>query len=155
MTDAEVLAALSERDTLQLTMLGEARGEEIEGRIAVGCVIRNRMRDPKRWPDVIKDCCLEKWQFSCWNRNDPNYPKLLEHARALVSDHAVRTAFVPTSLDLETRWVADGILTGVVRDRTSGSNHYLTRLLWKQRPPHWAKGQRPTAFIMRHVFFKL
>lgn len=155
MTDREVLAALSERDTLVLTMLGEARGEEVEGRLAVGCVVRERARDPERWPDDIKGVCLQRWQFSCWNDTDPNYAKLIEIGRLLVDDHAVRTTFVSDALYRETRWIADGILSNVVRERVGRANHYLTRALWETKPPKWAQGQRPVAFVGRHVFMKL
>lgn len=155
MTDQQVKTALIERDVLLLTLLGEARGEEIEGRIAVGCVVRNRAKDD-RWPDTLKDVCLQRWQFSCWNSTDSNYGKLLDHARLLVADHAIRSTFVAESLDLETRWIAEGLMTGVVRDRTSGANHYMTRRLWESPEcPVWGKGKSPSAFIGRHVFFKL
>lgn len=155
MTEAELTAALSDRDTLLLTLLGEARGEEIEGRLAVGCVVRNRVKD-ERWPDTVKDVCLQKFQFSCWNKTDPNRAKLLDHARMLLSDHAIRSTFTPTALDLETRWLAEGLLSGVVRDRVGGANHYCTRSLWESpNCPVWAKGQRPNAFVGHHVFFKL
>lgn len=156
LTDLEIKAGLSERDTLLVTILGEARGEEIEGRIAVGCVIRNRARDPKRWPDDIKGVCLERWQFSCWNDTDANYRPLMKLAAALVSDHAIRTSsFTPEAIFTETRWLVDGILGGQVRDRVGASNHYLTRQKWETDPPSWARGKSPTAFINRHVFFKL
>jgi len=154
MTDTEIRAALSERDVLLLTLLGEARGEELEGRVAVGCVIRNRMADD-RWPDSIRDVCLQRFQFSCWNGGDLNYKALMEHARLLTNDHAVRSNFVPTSIDKETRWLADGLLSGIVRDRVGGANHYLTRAKWETDPPKWAKDQRPSAFVGRHCFFKL
>jgi len=153
-TDAEVKAALSERDVLLLTMLGESRGEELEGRLAVGCVVRNRVADD-RWPDTVKDVCLQRWQFSCWNGGDANYRSLMSHARQIVGDHAIRSSFVPTALDLETRWLADGLLTGVVRDSVARSNHYLTRALWESAPPSWAKGRSPTRYVGRHCFFKI
>lgn len=146
---------LSERDTLLLTILGEARGEELEGRVSVGNVIRTRARDPKRWPDDLKGVCLERLQFSCWNSTDANYRRLMEAAKLLVEDHAVRTTFVSDALWQETRWLADGLLAGVVRDRVGRANHYITRALWESRPPLWAKDQRPVALVGHHVFFAL
>ena len=59
------------------TIWGEARGEDEQGKIAVGHVIKNR-RDKQTWMGkTIKDVCLKKWQFSCWNENDPNREKIL------------------------------------------------------------------------------
>jgi spore germination cell wall hydrolase CwlJ-like protein len=43
MTDAELVGQLSQLDTLALTIYGEARGERVEGRVAVACVVRNRI----------------------------------------------------------------------------------------------------------------
>lgn len=155
MTEQDVKAALSDRDALTLTLLGEARGEELEGRLAIACVIRTRAADPKRWADTVKDVCFEPWQFSCWNRNDPNAAQLFEQAGLLVQDHAVRSTFVRDALFYETRWLAEGILSGVVCDRVGGANHYLTRLLWEKSAPNWAKGVSPVALVGRHAFFKL
>lgn len=68
-------------DTLARTLYGEARGEDKQGRIAVACVVLNRVKKQKMcgWRIVagqkvptIDATCLKKWQFSCWNENDPN-----------------------------------------------------------------------------------
>lgn len=155
MTDLEIRACLSERDTLSLTLLGEARGEEFEGRLAVGCTIRERARDPKRWPDDIKGVCLQPQQFSCWNASDPNYRALMETAALRIDDHAIKSTFVSTALWKETCWLAEGLMSGVVRDRVR-ANHYLTRALWESgRAPKWAMLRSPVALIQRHAFFYL
>lgn len=155
MTDLEIRALLSERDTLALTMLGEARGEELEGRVAVGCVIRARARDPLRWPDDIKGVCLDRLQFSCWNNTDANYRALMAAATVLIDDHAIRSTFVSDALWKETRWLAEGVMSGVVRDRVR-ANHYLTRARWESpQRPSWVKDQTPTALVGRHAFFLL
>lgn len=154
MTATEVRLALSELNTLALTIFGEARGEEIEGKIAVASVIRNRARDPKRWPDDIKGVCLEKSQFSCWSTagGAANYRTVMELAEKLVT----MPAYIPEPMMRECQWIAEGILSGVVRSRVGGANHYMTRQRWETNPlPKWAKGQRPTAFVLRHVFFLL
>ena len=48
---------------LAITILEEARGESHEGKIAVGHVVLNRMRDP-RWPDTVTDVVLQPHQFT-------------------------------------------------------------------------------------------
>ena len=53
------------------TVWGEARGEDKEGRIAVASVILNRKNKQGWMGKTIIDVCLKKWQFSCWNENDP------------------------------------------------------------------------------------
>ncbi|MFW0755465.1 cell wall hydrolase [Pseudomonas sp. H11T01] len=63
-------------DILVRTLWGEARGEGLAGRIAVGWTIRNRVNDGKAkswWGEGYAGVCLKVWQFSCWNKNDPNF----------------------------------------------------------------------------------
>lgn len=157
MTDQEIRSSLTDIQTLALTIWGESRSEEIEGKVAVGCIVRNRANDPKRWPDDIKGVCLEKLQFSCWQPvgGPMNYKAVMALARGLVEDYAIRTTVAKDSVFRECHWIAEGIVTGIVRDRLSGSNHYITRQMWETGPPSWAKGKSPTAFILRHVFFRL
>ena len=57
---------------LAKTIYGEARGESIETMLAVGWVIRNRLQ-AKHYGSTYKDVVLQPKQFSCWNKDDPNY----------------------------------------------------------------------------------
>ena len=70
------LATLAKLNTdflyLAKTIYGEARGESIETMFAVGWVIRNRLQSG-RHGKTYKDVVLQPKQFSCWNKNDPNY----------------------------------------------------------------------------------
>ena len=72
---------LMDIDTLARTLYGEARGESRQGKIAVACVVLNRVKRKKMcgWRDIngyrvatVAATCLKPWQFSCWNKNDPN-----------------------------------------------------------------------------------
>ncbi len=71
-------------DVLARTIWGEARGEGIAGQIAVGWCIRNRVEmdlhndgRPDWWGEGYEGVCRAPWQFSCWNKNDPNFPYLV------------------------------------------------------------------------------
>lgn len=157
LTDAQTIDQLSERDAFALTILGDARGEEIEGRIAVACAVRQRVLDLERWPDDYKGVCLQKAQFSCWNQGDINRALLLRAARALVTGNLKSN---PLSVEQihEAQWIADGVINGVVRDRSGfgGANHYVTRALWESAsPPQWLRGQSPTCLVQHHAFFRL
>ena len=57
---------------LAKTIYGEARGENIETMLSIGWVIRNRLKSG-RHGNTYKDVVLQPKQFSCWNKNDPNY----------------------------------------------------------------------------------
>ncbi len=62
-----------EQRIIAMTILGEARGEGEAGMYAVGCIIAQRSI---AWGKTPTQVCLKKWQFSCWNPNDPNKTKL-------------------------------------------------------------------------------
>lgn len=65
-----------------LTVYGEARGEPKEGQRAVAETIYNRWLYQGWFGDSIRDVCVKDddkfsiQQFSCWNKEDPNYKKL-------------------------------------------------------------------------------
>ena len=75
---ASAIAEEKDSDVVAMTILGEARGEGEAGMYAVACVIAQRSIEWKRNGKAItpKQVCLQDWQFSCWNKNDPNRKKL-------------------------------------------------------------------------------
>jgi len=128
------LTKLSEVDILTLTIYGEARGEPIEGQVAVGNVIANRKKNNKA--STYAEICLAPDQFSCWNENDPNYDILMKYAGVFENDQNVS----PTDKLLDQcMWVATGIISGVVNDNTDGALNYITVNLWKSHCPDWAR----------------
>lgn len=154
MTDADVLAALSDVQALALTMYGEARGDgkdgsSVEERVAVGCVARNRLRTPKRFGHTLKDVCLQPFQFSCWLPKDPNRELLMGHAYRM----ATKQPLMNTLLD-ETLYFADGIARGVVLDQTGGATLYLTMTLYKDptKRPAWVAHATVNRIIGSQVF---
>lgn len=132
---------INEVQLLARTIYGEARGEYKKyGRKAleaVGLVIRNRTIQRKQ---TITKVCLQPYQFSCWNENDPNRKKIVE-----VSTN--------DSVFLVCLDVADKILTGITKDFIGGANHYYSDTM--KEPPYWATGQKPVAKVGHHIFFKL
>jgi hypothetical protein len=72
-------ATEKDRDILARTIFGEARGEGVAGQIAVAWTIRNRVNDGKDkswWGEGYAGVCQKPYQFSCWNKNDPNFAYL-------------------------------------------------------------------------------
>ena len=78
MTDQEyqiVLAKVKKLPLLlkiALTLWGEARNQSDEAKIAVAKVMLRRERDNQLWNDI-----LAPYQFSCWNKHDPNLEPML------------------------------------------------------------------------------
>ena len=136
------MTTLNEIDVLARTIWAEARGEGKTGMESVGNVIRNRVED-QRWPDSYNGVCRQKWQFSCWNPNDPNLSKLLAVG---LGDRKFLEAYA----------IASSVIAGHVEDRTFGANHYLTCTLCDSPSrPKWVKADTPQLRIGNHVFLKL
>ena len=132
-----------DRDIFARTLWGEARGEGLAGQIAVAWTIRDRVDDGKEkswWGEGYAGVCLKPWQFSCWNKNDPNYPQL-SGARQIPFRELARA-----------RIAADQVIDGQVSDPTGGATHYYATTMPK--PPTWANGARETARLGHHVFFR-
>ena len=133
-----------EIDVLARTLWGEARGEGAAGMEAVACVILNRVAVAQEhggkywWGNNIIQVCQKPYQFSCWNRSDPNF-KILQEVDA-------KNLYFVTALRIARRAVI-----GALTDSTSGATHYHT----KDIAPHWAKSETPTATIGHHIFYRL
>ena len=126
--------------TLARTLYGELRGEPTEGQEAVANVIMNRVRSG-RYPNSIVKVCLQPFQFSCWNKNDPNYPKIkgLKPGANAKFDECYA--------------VAERVISGLVPDATSGALHYYAKYI---AAPSWVTKSpkaRMTAEIGVHRFY--
>ncbi len=142
-TDAASFHRELATDVLARTLWGEARGESSAGMQAVASVILNRVRIAKSrggywWGDTIIQVCQKPWQFSAWNKEDPNYRKLLSVDE---SDRHFALALRIARLAVE----------GLLDDRTEGATHYHAPGVI----PMWTKGEKPVAVIGRHIFYRL
>lgn len=125
-------------DILARTLYGEARGEDDKGKRLVAHVILNRYKTKYRKKTTIADVCQDKWQFSCWNRGDPNLDQLL---RIDLADKTYRKCF-KAALD-----AVDGV--PVLSPTTR--HYYATSM---PKPPTWAVGREPVMVYGRHLFFE-
>ena len=133
-------------NVLTATLMGEARGEPVEGIIAAGCVIRNRMLSNNRWFDTYEEVCLQRKQFSCWKENDNNYEVCIK------SLFLSRNGNSQNPIYRQCRWVANGIISNWLIDNTAGANHYFNpKVVW----PDWAATFHPVAKYGSHLFFRL
>lgn len=118
------------------TIWQEARGEPFEGKVAVGEVIRTRMRLKHFSDGTIESTCLRDRQFSGWNSNDPNR---IPSVRLDDEDPVVK--------DCHKAWLASQLTS-----LTKGATHYVN--LDVVVPP-WYNENSVTAKIGRHTFLKL
>ena len=135
-------AVFTDLELLARAIWGEARGEPIEAQVGVGCVIRNRVKHPRwHWGRTFREVILKPWQFSAFNRDDPNRAKMLQ-----IPDRDV------TGIFQQCLWVAQGILSGGLFDSTAGANHYYTQ---GTQEPSWAKGISPAREYGKLLFYRL
>lgn len=132
-----------DRDILARTLWGEARGESLAGQIAVAWTIRNRVFDGKDrswWGEGYAGVCQKPYQFSCWNKNDPNYV-YLSGAKA-----------IPFRELAQAQIAADQVMSGKVPDPTGGATHYYATTM--RVAPAWAAKAKQTLKLGHHLFFK-
>jgi len=132
-----------DRDILARTLWGEARGEGLAGQIAVAWTIRNRVEDGRAkswWGEGYAGVCLAPYQFSCWNKNDPNYP-YLSGAKP-----------IPLKQFAQAQRAADLVISGAEPDLTKGATHYYATTMPKA--PAWAAKATQTLRLGNHLFFK-
>lgn len=119
------------------TIYGEARGETFPGKVAVGFVILNRANDPnKRYGNGVAGVCQKPKQFSCWNADDPNLPKL-------------QTVNATDINYVQCLAAAAWALSDMQSDPTYGSTHYHTT----NSSPYWAVNKAVAARIGNHLFY--
>lgn len=138
-------------DTLHaMCVWGEARGEGLDGKVAVAWVVLNRMR---KWSKTVKQVILKPYAFSCFLATDPNRIKLFDPLR--YGDQSVWDACCRA---------VEAARDGEVADPTNGATHYTVASLWGEdhstkRRPAWYSKQcidagitKETARIGHHIF---
>ena len=122
---------------LALAIYREARGQDLTGKIAAGCVIRNRVQHPSwyggNWFDVI----TKPYQFSSFNPGDRN---------SAVFGSATDRAW-QDSIAAALR------VMGGEPDPTGGATFYFDQTL-ANNPPKWASIYFHTTDIGAFHFFK-
>lgn len=124
---------LIRRFALALCVWREARGESLLGKLLVAQTIENRVTDP-RWPDTYIGVITQPWQFSAFNKNDPNVTAYPKEDDPKWGDCVAAADFVmsaPTKL--------------------TASNHYHTKAV----SPTWKNTSKVVALEGDHVFYAL
>lgn len=127
----------SDVDILARTIYGEARGEGDEGLKAVACVIMNRIHSGVTWWGYnVQSVCQKPFQFSCWNKSDPN--------RSVIMAVTEKDPIFAKCLS-----IAVCAISGNLSDITIGSDSYKR----VGTGAHWAIGLDPVITIGHHEFY--
>lgn len=115
-----------EKVCLAQAIYHEARGEPLEGQIAVANVIINR-RDSDKWADTICGVVYQPKQFSFTSyKNKRNY-------------------------DDKSYQLASKVYNGKINDNTDGSLYFFATYIKK---PSWSKNMVKVKTIKNHHFYK-
>ena len=114
-------------------IMGEARGEGIEGMIAIGEVIWERAKIKREVPRKI---VVEPLQFSCLNGTT---------ADALITRYQTHKEWAQAMKVAQVVYNYPWRLPGI----TKGATHYNGTVPW------WAKGKAPTVVIGNHIFWRM
>lgn len=150
------LKKLNELELLTLVIFGEARGLDHCGRLAVGCVVRNRViKNNTNYKIEI----LKPYQFSCFNPGDPNR-ELLERIAEKIVEYKQNMLTEEIFNRLDKTILGEGALfdcytcalavTKGCQDITMGATHYIAIYC---AMPRWIRGMRVTKVINKHIFF--
>lgn len=133
-------AKLTSTDIMARTLWGESRGAGPEGMSHVANVVMNRVAHPRWWGNDTISVCKTPWQFSCWNKSDPNRAKL----EAVTSDDPMFAAALR---------IAAQAIAGRLPDATDGADSYYAQSM--MRPPAWSQRATRTFSDGWHVFCRV
>jgi len=137
----------SDLDIMARTICGEVRGEgkdtdnpidDWEAMIFVAGVIVERAKRGGWWGNTIKEVCLARAQFSCWNEGDPNRAVI---EALTITDPVLREAYM----------AAYSVAVGLVdyMQVTNGATSYYAKSM--PDPPWWAKSMQQVAEVGNHI----
>jgi len=121
---------------LARTLWGEARSLGWMGMHSVANVVMNRVKHGGWWGTTVRSVCLKPEQFSCWNADDLNRPKLfLVGLDDMQFEDAIQIA--ADAIDLK------------LPDITGGADHYIVH----GTQAKWAANLTPVAHIGSQDFY--
>jgi N-acetylmuramoyl-L-alanine amidase len=136
---------------LAATLVGEARGEPIEGIIGVANVIKNRVNKAKK---TYKDICLAPKQFSCWNLEDTNFKYVSKFLSDLDNGNEIKDPYL-----IQCVAVAKAVFYNELLDNTKGAKNYVSldryKIANERKNPKldsWILELKESIILGNHIF---
>ena len=109
----------------------------------MACVVLNRYKIAQKnggywWGNTIVEICQKPYQFSCWNKGDVNYNKII----SLENNNMGY---------MECKRIAMRAIRGILIDNTGEADHYHAVSTY----PKWADDKIAISGIGSHLFYKL
>ena len=148
-TKDEVAVDQREVKCLATMVYGEARGESVQGKLAVAWSAVNRQL--KKANKTVCQIVLAPKQYSIFNDN----PALKQAATSLEVEPKQKNPIDQQTWQDSVR-VAEQVLTGAAADPTGGATHYIADRVMRQKGyvyPKWSRQYRQVAVIENHRFF--
>jgi hypothetical protein len=119
----------------------------VEGKIAVGTIILERV-DHRDWDGkTINEVCLKAQQFSCWDPTDPNRPQLEKIIKNWTHEMANNAALSSCY------GIAEGLITGRIPRTKEIKEAHATQYCRVDCHPYWEKKYRKVLTVEDHNFF--
>lgn len=143
---------LTPAQLMSLTLWAETRGEPRDGKIAVASVIIERVNHRDWDGHTVQEVCLWPKQFSCFNPDDVQRPKLVNMAQNFEASILVDVQF-EICYD-----IAQGILGNTIPldydiRRTNCCQYLNPKTAAKTRAKWIAAGMKSIKVICNHEFF--
>jgi len=132
----------SDKTLLARMLFGEARNCSFAEKVAIAYTAINRANDNKTWNGrTLRGAILCPWQYSCFNKGDPNLPKLTNPK-----------AYSPKAWE-QCLSAADAALSYKYPDMNQGQTHYFNP---RHANPNWANSIERLGELAKgkHVFLK-
>ena len=128
----------------------EARGEPIEGQIAISNVVINRVKS-KQFPNDVCSVVYQKNQISFINRILQIIPINIPGCQfSWTCDSMPDNLFLEKKAWENSQKIADEVFNDLHSDISEGSTHYHSIDV----NPYWAKSLKETVRIRNHIFYK-
>ena len=129
--DSDIKISLKDTECLATNLYHEARGETLEGQIAIGNVVLNRVKDV-RYPNTVCDVVYDRKQFSWYWDGKSDEPKN-------------KDVFLQMSV------LSIQILAERFEDNTNGATHYFNPY---KVNPRWASLYTHQVTYDNHAFYE-
>jgi N-acetylmuramoyl-L-alanine amidase len=130
------IKSLTPVEALHVALVGEAARQPYIGQVCMAWTVRNRVED-RRWPNTVQEVLCKRTHYSCFNAKG--------FRRDIIRSYPSQIWW------LRCKYIAQGVLNGLIPDLSNGANHYWNPDLCS---PSWASKMKLLDKVGDHQFAK-